>query len=95
MDKLLIEWGKLHRTQSIENAVKEQARKILTRVPEATKLIVGFQILNPVNSSGAPLNEVSMELRKPNHQDIRASKKGENLYHLIHDTERALLSQNR
>lgn len=93
MDKLLIEWGKLERTEAIENAVQERAQKILNKHPDATRLIVSFQIINPKTSSGPSMQKVSMELRLPNHQDVRASKEGGDLYKLLTDTEKALLSQ--
>jgi ribosome-associated translation inhibitor RaiA len=93
MDKLLIEWGKLDRTEAIENSVMEKAGKILKFYPEATKLIVSFQIVNPKSSSGPGVQKVSMELRKPNKQDIRASKEGSDLYQVIAEAEKALLAQ--
>ncbi len=93
MDKLVIEWGKLERTEAIEASVKEKATKVLKFFPEATKLIVSFQIINPVSSSGKAMQKVSMELRKPNKQDLRVSKEGSDTYGLIAEAEKALLSQ--
>ena len=93
MDKLLIEWGKMERTEAIESAVKEKASKILRFYPDATKLIVGFQITNPKVSAGVSSQKVSMELRLPNKQDIRTSKEGSDLYALISDSEKVLLNQ--
>lgn len=95
MEKLLIEWGKLDRTEAIENAVKDKATKILKFHPEATKLVVSFKIINPISSAGPARQQVSMELRRPNHQDVRASKEGEDVYGLILETEKAILAQKR
>ena len=95
MEKLLIEWGKVDRSEALETAVKEKAEKLLRVYPETTNLIVGFQITNPVSSAGPAQHKVSMELRLPNHKDIRSAKEGENLYSLISETERALLAQKR
>lgn len=92
-NKVLIEWGKLDRTEAIESTVYDKAEKILRLKPDATKLIVSFQIINPLSSKGPRKQKVSMELRLPNKQDIRASKEGENLHQLIGETEKALLSQ--
>ena len=93
MHKLVIEWGNLERSEALEEQVNEKASKILKFHPDATKLIVSFQITNPVSSKGPATQKVSMELRKPNRQDIRASKEGTNAYSLIGETERALQSQ--
>lgn len=95
MNKLLIEWGKLERTDALEDSVKTRAEKILKFFPDATKLVVGFQIINPVASKGPAMQKVSMELRLPNNQDIRSSKEGEDIYHLIGEAEKAILSQKR
>ncbi|MCR9205652.1 MAG: HPF/RaiA family ribosome-associated protein [Halobacteriovoraceae bacterium] len=94
MDKLLIEWGKLDRTDALESQVTEKAAKILKFHPDATKLIVTFQIINPVSSKGPAVQKVSMELRKPNKQDIRSSKEGTNAYSLISEAEKVLLKKN-
>jgi ribosome-associated translation inhibitor RaiA len=93
MDKLLIEWGKLDRTEALEASVNEKAKKVLKFHPDATKLIVTLQIINPLSSKGPATQKVSMELRMPNRQDIRSSKEGANIYTLISEAERALLSQ--
>lgn len=95
MDKLLVEWGKLDRTEAIENAVNEKAEKILRIYPDCTNLIVGFQITNPKSSSGPSAQKVSMELRLPNNQDIRVSKEGGDLYGLISEAGKALLAQKK
>lgn len=95
MSKLLIEWGKLERTETLEKAVQEKADKVLRKFPDATKLVVGFQVTNPVSSSGPATQKISMELRLPNHQDIRASKEGVDLYQLIGETEKALMAQKK
>ena len=55
------------------------------------KLIVGFQIINPLSSKGPATQKVSMELRKPNKQDIIISKEGTNTYSLISESEKVLL----
>ncbi len=93
MNKLLIEWGKMDRTEAIEASIKEKADKVLRLNQDATKLIVTLQIINPLTSKGPPVQKVSMELRMPNKQDIRSSKEGDNIYTLISEAEKALLSQ--
>ncbi len=93
MDKLVIEWGNLDRTEAIENNVFEKAEKIFAFAPQATKLLVSFQVINPKTSAGVPTQRVSMELRLPHHQDIRSGREGDNLYQAIKETEQALLSQ--
>lgn len=94
MNKLLIEWGKLDRTEAIEDSIKAKADKILRHNQDATKLIVTLQIINPMTSRGPATQKVSMELRMPNKQDIRSSKEGTDIYSLISEAEKALLSQN-
>ena len=93
MNKLLIEWGKLDRTEAIEASVNDRAAKVLKFHPEATKLIVTFQIINPLTSKGPATQKVSMELRMPNRQDIRSSKEGTDIYTAISEAEKALLAQ--
>ncbi len=93
MDKLVIEWGNLHRTEAIEKTIMEKAEKILTFAPQATKLLVSFQVVNPKASAGLAIQHVSMELRLPHHQDIRSEKESDNLYQAIKEAEQALLSQ--
>ena len=93
MEKLQIEWGDLHRTEAIESAIFKSSDKVLSRAPTATHLIVTFKIVNPVSSAGAKAQRVSMELRLPQHQDVRSEKQGEDLYRAIIDVEKALLSQ--
>jgi ribosome-associated translation inhibitor RaiA len=95
MNKLLIEWGKMDRTEAIEEAVQTKASKILKFYPDATKLVVGFQTTNPKSSAGVTTHKVSMELRLPNHQDIRSSKEGDNLYTVLSESEKALLNQKK
>lgn len=95
MEKLLIEWGKLERTEALESVVHEKAEKLLKFHPDATKLIVTFQIINPMASKGPATQKVSMELRMPNRQDIRSSKEGTDIYGAISDAEKALLSQKQ
>jgi ribosome-associated translation inhibitor RaiA len=93
MNKLLIEWGKIDRTEALEASVEAKAKKVLKLHPDATKLIVTLQIINPLSSRGPATQKVSMELRMPNRQDIRSSKEGPNIYSLIGEAEKALLSQ--
>lgn len=93
MERLVIEWGNLERTQALEDLVHEKATKLLKFRPNATKLIVTFQIINPKSSSGPATQKVSMELRLPQNQDIRAAKEGTNAYNLINEAEKALLTQ--
>jgi ribosome-associated translation inhibitor RaiA len=95
MEKLLIEWGKMDRTEAIEAAVNERAQKILRIYPDATNLIVGFQITNPKSSAGVATQKVTMELRLPNNQDIRTTKEGTDLYALLGESEKALLNQKK
>lgn len=93
MHRLVIEWGKMDRTEAIESLIHEKAQKILKFAPKATNLIVTFQIINPKTSTGPSVQKVSMELRLPQKRDIRASKEGENTYNLINETEKAILAQ--
>lgn len=93
MDRLVIEWGNLERTEALEEQVNTKASKLLKMHPKATKLVVTFQIINPKTSKGPSTQKVSMELRLPQNQDIRASKEGENAYSLINEAEKALMSQ--
>ena len=46
-----------------------------------------------MTSAGPKAQQVSMELRLPDHQDVRAEKQGEDLYRTIIDAEKALLTQ--
>jgi ribosome-associated translation inhibitor RaiA len=95
MDRLLIEWGKMDRTEAIETAVFEKAEKILKIYPRATNLVVGFKTTNPTTSKGVTTQKVTMELRLPNNQDLRTSKEGTNLYTLLTESEKALLAQKK
>jgi ribosomal subunit interface protein len=93
MNKVVIEWGNIERTEAIEKNVFEKATKVLTFAPQATRLLVSFQVINPKTSAGLATQRVSMELRLPHHQDIRAEREGDNLYQAIKEAEQALLSQ--
>lgn len=93
MDRLVIEWGNLERSEALEEQVHTKASKLFKMHPKATKLVVTFQIINPKSSAGVSTQKVSMELRLPQNQDIRASKEGENAYNLINEAEKALMSQ--
>lgn len=93
MEKLQIEWGNLDRTEAIESDVFAKAEKILSHAPEATTLIVRFQIVNPKTSKGPSSQKVSMELRLPQNRDVRSEKEGNDLYRAIKDSEQALLNQ--
>ncbi len=93
MERLQIEWGDLQRTEAIESAVFKASDRVLSRAPTATNLIVNFKIINPVTSAGVKSQKVSMELRLPQHQDVRAEKQGDDLYRVIIDAEKALLNQ--
>ena len=93
MERLVIEWGNLERTEAIEQLVHEKATKLLKIHEKATKLVVGFQIVNPKSSAGPSTQRVSMELRLPNKQDVRASKEGQNAYTLIGEVEKAIMGQ--
>ncbi len=95
MERLLIEWGKLDRSETLEANVMDKAKKLFRVYPDCTNLIVGFQVTNPVSSSGKAQKKVSMELRLPNNKDIRSTKEGENLFTLIGEAEKALLAQKR
>ncbi|MAF77834.1 MAG: hypothetical protein CME63_09345 [Halobacteriovoraceae bacterium] len=95
MDRVYIEWGNLERTEALENAVYEKAKKFFKIHSKATKLIVTFKIINPVSSAGPKTFKVTMELRLPQKQDIRASKEGTDAYKLVHDVEKALMTQSR
>jgi ribosome-associated translation inhibitor RaiA len=83
MEHLQIEWGNLGRTEAIEADVFACAEKILSFASQATNLIVRFQIINPKTSAGPSVQKVSMELRLPQHQDIRSEKEGHDLYKAI------------
>ncbi len=93
MSMIQIEWGNLGRSEPIEQDITEKSKKIFTLAPDATKLVVHFQVTNPHQSNGVPQQKVSLELRLPQHQDIRAENEGADLYKCIRDAKRALLSQ--
>lgn len=93
MSKVHIEWGNLGRSEAIEQDIQQKSVKIFTMAPDATNLVVHFQVINPINSTGITQQKVSMELRLPNHQDIRAENEGKDLYKCIQDSKKALLSQ--
>ena len=93
MSLVHIEWGDLERSEAIEQYVRERSEKIFLHAPGATKLIVHFQIINPVQSTGIPTQKVSMELRLPRHQDVRAEEEGSDLYKGIRETKKAILAQ--
>ncbi len=93
LDKLQIEWSDVDRTEALESAIQSSAEKILGRAPNATNLIVGLKIVNPQKSAGVKSQKVSLELRLPNHRDVRSEKEGDDLYHSILEAEKALLTQ--
>ena len=88
-----IEWGDLERTEAIENFITEKSQKLFQMAPEATNLVVHLQITNPAHSNGVATQKVSMELRLPHHQDIRAEDDGEDLYKSVGIVKKALVSQ--
>ncbi len=93
MEKIQIEWGDLKRTEAIESHVNEKASKILTFAPTATALHVNLKVVNPRQSAGVPTQAVHMELRLPNHQDVRTEKEGDDIYKTIIEAQKAILSQ--
>ncbi len=93
MEKVLIEWGDLVRTEAIETDVFNKAEKILTFAPTATSLIVNLKVINSKQSAGVPTQGVNMELRLPNNQDVRTEKEGADLYKTIKEAQQAILSQ--
>lgn len=93
MDKVLIEWGDLTRTEAIENDVFEKATKILTFAPTATSLVVNLKVINSKQSAGVDTQGVNMELRLPNNQDVRTEKEGSDLYKTIKEAQQAILAQ--
>lgn len=93
MSTVHIEWGDVERTESIEQYIQERSVKLFTLASDATKLVVHFQIINPQRSSGVATQKVSMELRLPHHQDLRAEQEGDDLYRGIRETKSALLAQ--
>jgi len=93
MEKVQIEWGDLDRTEAIEEEVFEKAGKVLQHSPNATNLVVHFKVVNPKTSAGKSIQSVSMEVRLPQHQDVRSQKEGDNLYHTIKEVQKAVLAQ--
>jgi ribosome-associated translation inhibitor RaiA len=93
MSTVQIEWGNLGRSEAVEKEIHEKSKKIFMHAPTATTLVVHFQIINSANSAGVSLEKVTMELRLPKHQDIRAEREGENLYKCIRECKVALLKQ--
>ena len=93
MSTVQIEWGNLGRSEAIEKDINEKSKKIFTLAPHATTLVVHFKITNPANSSGVDTQKVTMELRLPHHQDIRAENEGPDLYKCIRESKSALLKQ--
>lgn len=92
-EKVQIEWGNLDRTEAIESDVYEKCSKILERAPTATHLVVNFKVTNPKNSAGPAAQRISMELRLPQHQDVRAERESEDLYKSIKEVQLAVLTQ--
>lgn len=93
MQRIHIEWGNLDKSEAIEKDIFDKASKILQRAKTATHLIVNFKITNPKTSSGPAAQKVSMELRLPNHQDIRAERESGDLYKSIKEVQAAILTQ--
>ncbi len=93
MDKVQIEWGDLERTEAIEGDVFEKAKKILEFAPTATTLHVNLKVINSIQSAGVPTQGVQMELRLPNHQDVRTEKEGNDMYRVIKEAQQAILTQ--
>lgn len=93
MSAIHIEWGNLGRSEAIEQDIHQKSEKIFTVAPDATKLVVHFQVTNPASSAGVSQQKVSLELRLPNNQDIRAENEGHDLYKCIRDSKKALLAQ--
>lgn len=93
MEKVQIQWGDLSRTEAIENDVFTKAKKILEFAPTATTLNVNLKVINPSTSAGIPTQAVNMELRLPNHQDVRSEKESDDLYRSIKEAQKAILSQ--
>jgi ribosomal subunit interface protein len=95
MDKLQIIWGDLDRLEAIENHVKDKAEKVLGLSPKITNYIVNLKTINSTKSAGVNTFAVNMEVRLPNHQDVRAEKQGEDVYQLINETQQAVIKQLR
>lgn len=93
MGKLQIEWGKLDRSESLENLIFEKSDKIFTLYPKATGLVINFQITNPKTSGGPSMQKVSMELRLPHHQDIHLHKEGKDVQVLVNECFKVLVSK--
>lgn len=93
MSTVHIEWGDIERTESIEQYIQERSVKLFTLASDATKLVVHFQVTNPQHSRGVAAQKVSMELRLPNNQDLRAEQEGPDLYRSIREVKSALLVQ--
>lgn len=93
MNKVLIEWGNLERTEAIEQDIFEKVDKILTFAPTATSAIVNLSTVNPTQSAGLNRQKVSIELRLPNHQDVHSEKEGEDVYESLKHAQKAILTQ--
>lgn len=93
MSQVHIEWGDLERSEAIEQYIQERSVKLFTMAPEATKLVVHFQITNAQHSSGVSAQKLNMELRLPHHQDLHTEQEGSDLYQCIRDGKKALLAQ--
>lgn len=93
MNTVQIEWGNLERSDAIEQYILARSKKIFTLAPDATRLIVHFQVINARHSAGIPVQKVKLELRLPNRQDKHAECEHSNLYQGIRDAKKALLSQ--
>ena len=93
MDRVQIEWGDLSRTEAIENDVFHRAAKILEFAPTATTLIVNLKVINSMQSAGVPTQGVVMELRLPNHQDVRTEKEGSDFSMVLKEAQHAILTQ--
>lgn len=93
MSTVHIEWGDIERTESIEQYIQDRSVKLFALASDATKLVVHLKVTNPKHSRGVASQKVSMELRLPNNQDLRAEQEGEDLYRSIRETKSALVSQ--
>lgn len=93
MEKVLIEWGNLERTEAIEADIFDKVSKILTFAPSATSTIVHLTTVNPTQSAGVNRQKVSIQVRLPNHQDVQSEKEDEDVYKSLKEAQKAILKQ--
>ncbi len=90
-DSLHIEWGHFHRSQAVEDHIRNISDKILARTKDATHLIVHLNVDLHSEKKGYDLIQINLELRFPKHQDLFCHSEGENLYEVLAQCKQQML----